>query len=331
MTKKNSLTFTLASSVYGYGHYKRMLNFKNSLLRNNIRNDLIYFQNKNIFINKKKISFKFIKSYILKKNIHFFVFDFSNPKFMNENFFINLIDMISSFKLPVIIFDDFSKNILSNLKLFSKHILVCPYIYDEKFIKLKKKKYPNLLIGPKFAVLEQATKIKKKNTKLEKVMISCGGTDFKKLTIKLIQILKDFKNLKICAIIGPHFDHKEKDKIYKLKHKNLKILNNVDSIADIAKNYDLAIITSGLTKYELLGIRKKFAVISENKEFHKFHLPFSKKKLCYNLGYYKNFKKLKTNVKKLVNEYKNFEKSVNYKNIDTNGADRIIKIIKNNF
>ena len=87
MTKINSLTFTLASSAYGYGHYKRMLNFKNSLLKNNIRNNLIYFQNKSIFINKKKINLKFIKNYILTKDIHFFIFDFSNPKFMKKNFF----------------------------------------------------------------------------------------------------------------------------------------------------------------------------------------------------------------------------------------------------
>ena len=53
----------------------------------------------------------------------------------------------------------------------------------------------------------------------------------------------------------------------------------MDNLINIAKNFDLAIITSGLTKYELLSIGMNFAVISENKEFYKFHYPFQKNSL----------------------------------------------------
>ena len=52
-------------------------------------------------------------------------------------------------------------------------------------------------------------------------------------------------------IIGPHFNNNYKKSIIKLKHKNLRVLSNVDNLINIAKNFDLAIITSGLTKYEL--------------------------------------------------------------------------------
>ena len=68
------------------------------------------------------------------------------------------------------------------------------------------------------------------------------------MTIKLIEILKNIKYLKINVIIGPHFDKKQRDKINKLNYLNLKIFHNVDNLIQIAKRNDLAIITSGLTE-----------------------------------------------------------------------------------
>ena len=75
----------------------------------------------------------------------------------------------------------------------------------------------------------------------------------------------------------------------------------------------------------------QIAVISENKEFYKFHYPFQKKKLCYNLGYYKNLSLLKLKIEKLLNDYKSLSKNKNSSIIDTKGSDRIIKKIKEKF
>ena len=331
MINENTLTITLASNEYGFGHFKRMLNFKKKLTKYNYKNYLAHFHGNSLFYIKKKISTNYLSKFIKKKKIFFIVLDLSNTKFLKKKIFVELVQILSNLKIPLIIFDDFSKQIYKNLKFFSKFIIVCPYIYDNKFIKIKKKKYPNLFVGTKYTVLQKSEKIKKKNLKLKKVLISCGGTDFKKLTFKLIQILKKNSALKICAIIGPHFDIREKYKILSLKTKNIKIISNIENISKVARNYDLAIITSGLTKYELLGVRMRFAVISENKEFFKFHYPFSKKKLCYDLGYFKNIKLLETKIDNLINNFKYFDKLVKFKSIDTNGSDRLIKIAQKNF
>ena len=331
MINENTLTITLASNEYGFGHFKRMLNFKKKLTNYNYKNYLTHFHGDSLFFVKKKISITYLSKFIKKKQIFFIVLDLSNPKFLKKKIFLEIVKILSNLKIPLIIFDDFSKQIYKNLKFFSKFIIVCPYIYDNKFIKNKRKKYPNLFVGTKYAVLQKNEKFKKKNLKLKKVLISCGGTDFKKLTLKLIQILKKNSYLKICAIIGPHFDKSEKSKILSLENKNIKIMSNVDNISKVAKNYDLGIITSGLTKYELLSIRMRFAVISENKEFFRFHYPFSRKKLCYDLGYFKNFKLLEAKINNLIYNFKNFDQLVKFKSIDTNGSDRLIKIAQRKF
>ncbi len=331
MINKSSLTITLASNKYGYGHFKRMFNFKTKLASHNIKNYITHFDNYNLFLNKKKISINYLSNFILEKNIQLLILDLSNSKFLKNKIFLKLINFISNQNLSVIIFDDFTKEIHENLRFFPKNIVICPYVYEDKFLKIKKKKYKSLLVGTKYSILPQHKKIRNRNNKLKKILISCGGTDFKNLTVKLIKILKVYDYLKIFVIVGPHFKKKEKDKIYNFKQKNLKIYYNAENINKIAEKCDFAIITSGLTKYELLSIGMRFAVISENKEFYKFHYPFSKRKFCYDLGYYQSFNILKKRIKKLIDKYDNLEELTNQKDIDTKGAERIIKIIKQKF
>ncbi len=152
------------------------------------------------------------------------------------------------------------------------------------------------------------------------------------MTHKLIIVLKKYKKLKVSVIIGPHFDKFEKIKINKLKSDNVKIFRNINNILPIAKKHDLAIISSGLTKYELLSINMNFAVISENKSFYEFHKPFAKKKLCYDLGYFKNSEKLGDKINFLINDYeKVFKSKIRKKLVDFKGANRIVGLIKNNF
>ncbi len=335
MTKLNSLTFTLASNNYGYGHLKRMINLNTELKINDIKNKIIYFSKKKIIDYKKskKINFTQIDKFLSKKNISFCILDLSNRVFFKKKIFDNLISLFVKYRTPLIIFDDFSNKIWKILNIINqKSYVVCPYIYKNNFIKQKKKYFLNLKVGPKFAILKKISPQIKKNTKLKNILISCGGSDFKNLTHKLIIALKKYKKLKVSVIIGPHFDKFEKIKINKLKSDNVKIFRNINNILPIAKKHDLAIITSGLTKYELLSINMNFAVISENKSFYEFHKPFAKKKLCYDLGYFKNSEKLGDKINFLINDYeKVFKSKIRKKLVDFKGANRIVGLIKNNF
>lgn len=331
MIKKNSLTLTIASNNYGYGHLKRMINFRSSLLEEKINNDIIYFDNKFFkdLKNDKKYKINDIIKKIKKKNFSFIVLDFANSFFLNSKLYKKIFNFISTLDLLVVVFDNFSKNILTNLSKLKKKILICPYIYENKFIRDKKNRYKGILIGPKYSILKKTNQIKKKKIKLRKILISCGGSDFKSLSLKLYSILKKYDFLKISIIIGAHFNKLDKFKILNQKRKGLKVYENINDLTSIVKKYDLAIITSGLTKYELLSIKMNFAVLSENRNFYNSHLPFAKKKLNYELGFYKNKPHLSKEIDKLINDYEIFFNSINHqKIIDFNGAYRIIKNIK---
>ncbi len=335
MIKLNSLTFTLASNNYGHGHLKRMINLNAELKKNDIKNEIIFFSNEKLvdYKKSKNINFTQIDKFLSKKNMSFCILDLSNKVFFKKKIFDNLISLFVKYRTPLIIFDDFSNKIWNILNIINqKSYVVCPYIYKNNFIKQKKKYFLNLKVGPKFAILKKTSPQIKKNTRLKNILISCGGSDFKKLTHKLMMILNKYKELKVSVIIGPHFDRFEKIKINKLKSNNVKIFRNISNILPIAKKHDLAIITSGLTKYELLSINMNFAVISENKSFYQFHKPFVKKKLCYDLGYFKNLKKLGDNINFLINHYeKVFKNKTQKKLIDFKGTSRIVGLIKNNF
>ena len=148
----------------------------------------------------------------------------------------------------------------------------------------------------------------------------------------MILILKKQKNLKLSVVIGPHFSKYEKIKINNLKNNNVKILNDMKNILPIAKKHDMAIITSGVTKYELLSINMNFAVISENRSFYQFHKPFVKKNICYDLGYFKNFNILNKKINILIKNYeKIFQNKIQQKLVDFYGANRIIKLIRKKF
>ena len=205
--------------------------------------------------------------------------------------------------------------------------MIYPYVAGT-FLKNKNKS--NYLVGVEYSVLKE-NKIKKyKKSDLKKVIISCGGADFKKLTFKIYNVLKKFKKIQIGIVIGPNFKKNEIEKILNLKNKvNVKIYQNLNNLSKVAYNYDLAIITSGLTKYELASIRMNFAVISENKLFANQHKLFAKLKLGYEIGAYDNLNKLDTKISYMIKNYKKiFSRKKKNDLIDFNGAYRIIKQIK---
>lgn len=323
----NSITLTISSETVGFGHLKRMRIFKDYLKKKKIKNDIFYFGKKNLFNNFNcKISFLFIKKKILSSGIDFIVIDFSNTEFFKNFFFKKIIKLLLKKNIFLVIFNDNSKILIKNFINKKKNILIYPYA-TQTFFKDKNKS--NYLVGVKYSVLKE-NKIKKdKKNDLKKIIISCGGADFKKLTLKIYNVLKKFNKIQIGIVIGPNFKKDEIEKILKLKNKkNIKIYQNLNNLSKVAYNYDLAIITSGLTKYELASIRMNFAVVSENEFFAKQHKPFAELKLGYEIGVYDDPNKFDTKISYMIKNYKKifFRKKNNL--IDFNGAYRIIKQIK---
>ena len=325
----NSITLTISSETVGFGHLKRMRVFKEYLKKKKIKNTIFYFGKKNLFDNSNnKKTFFSIKKLILNSKISFIIIDISNKKFFKNFFFKKIIELLHEKNIFLVIFDDNSKILIDNFISNKTNILIHPYPTSSIF-----KNKNNYLTGVKYSVLKE-NKIKKNNKRdLKKVIISCGGADSKKLTLKIYNILNKLKEIKIGIVIGQNFKKKEKKKILNLKNKkNIKIYQNLNNLSKVAYNYDLAIITSGLTKYELASIRMNFAVVSENRFFAKQHKSFADLKLCYEIGTYDNTNKLDEKISYMIKNYKKvFFKKKTYNLIDFNGAYRIIKQIKKKF
>ena len=327
MTNLKSLTITISSRYYGLGHLNRMLNFRFFLQKNKIKNE-IYYVKKNFLTNyRNRINYKLneFQELILKKKINILILDFSNKKFMENKFVENFITFLKKQKFFIVIFDDFTKKILNNFSNYKNKLIVCPYVYNKQYLK------KNFLIGSKYSILKKNNKKTYNSYELNKILISCGGSDFKKLSFKIYNTLKRFKNINFGIIIGPNFVKSEIKKLEKLKNiKNVKIYKNVNNLSKLALNYDLVITTSGLTKYELASIKMRFAIICENKEFFIHHKPFSKRKYAFELGIFEDNSKFYNNSRCLVYNYKKVFKKVNVLKNDFKGAYRVIQMIKKN-
>ena len=92
--------------------------------------------------------------------------------------------------------------------------------------------------------IEQYRRVRQK---LNKIVVTLGGSDTYGVTVKVVEILKELQ-LSADIIVGPHFKHMELLKEY--ANENFKILSNVPSLIKCFQDYDLAITGGGVTCFE---------------------------------------------------------------------------------
>ena len=119
-------------------------------------------------------------------------------------------------------------------------------------------------------------------------------------------------------------------KIYDLRKKNKKIIiyNSVKNITYASRNCNLAIVSSGLSKYEMLASKINLAVFSENSEQYKYNSPFSKSKIAFDLSCFNNLDIMKKKLNYLLNNYNKIYNLINKNKIDILKNNRFSKIIE---
>ena len=128
-----------------------------------------------------------------------------------------------------------------------------------EFYKNKQNLAKKLLLGASFAPLraEFSKSTKSEISSIKKVLLTTGNTDNLSFCPKLLEkIILDefFKNIEFFVICG-HFNiHKEKLKNLSQKHKNIKVLENVENMSQIMRECDIAISAGGSTLYELAAL-----------------------------------------------------------------------------
>lgn len=155
--------------------------------------------------------------------------------------------------------------------------LVIPYATDEK---LPTGNW-SILAGPQYAVLGDSFKFEKRRIRQDanRILITAGGSDSTSLTPKILKALENVNQLlEISVVIGPLFTSSNRKAIQELivssKHR-IFVHEKAENLSKLMQECDLAIATSGLTKYELAATGTPAILLSIDKEHHEANKAFA--------------------------------------------------------
>jgi UDP-2,4-diacetamido-2,4,6-trideoxy-beta-L-altropyranose hydrolase len=316
-----------ASKKIGTGHLQRCLQIYKSYSTKKI-----FFLTRSLYLKnllkRKKLPHYYVtkekklSKFLILKKFKIIIFDVTKfDSFLSKVFFKDK-KILKIFR--VVIANTLSVNVKPDLVIF-------PVV--TKFRSKSKK----IFIGEKYAVLPKLPK-KKKIKKINNIMISMGGSDPNKITIKTLKILKK-KNLLINLniVIGglSKIKNSEIKKILFGKKIKFSIFRSQKNLKKIMLDSDLLITNSGVTKFEASLMRLPSIIIANDKETEDNQIAFAQKKTSIYLGHHKSKKikklnnvimSLKNNINKILMMQK---KCINF--LDHKGALRIRQIIDKNF
>ena len=250
-------------------------------------------------------------------------------------------EIILNFKINKFINDSifFDKKIYTLLKatnckcffLDTKSIRATDNFYSiNTFIKIKHK-HKNNYNGLKYIITDPSLKFRKnyRLNKSIKLLLHFGGTDDRKLNIKILDILPKIKNLKkVSIILGPALNYKHVkiyEKIKKVK-SIVKVYNYPERLNYIYNSSNLAITTGGNTLFNFCFMNLKNISISANNLEIENCKKMEKINLTNYYGHYLDFNK--KNFIKFYNRVILQKKKIINK-ILFNGVNEINKIIIN--
>ncbi|WP_320035355.1 UDP-2,4-diacetamido-2,4,6-trideoxy-beta-L-altropyranose hydrolase [Halarcobacter sp.] len=311
-----------SSSTIGLGHVKRCLVLAKRLKA----------QNKQLQIIFSSLDLKGnINKEILKNGFMVYILKDNKTKSLN--------DLIKNLEVDFLIIDsydiyeDFEKKIKTknkNLKILSFDDTLnfhCSDFILNHGIQADKKNYKKLVsknckiwCGSKYTLLrdEFFNKYKKKPEK-KSIAIILGGNDVLNLSSKISKYLLKIDNKYKISIITSNVNiHLEELK----KNLNVKVLVDIDNIAEVLSSKEFVISASGGTLFEVLALKKKFINI-EVANNQKVVTDFLKQKNIKT-----TIKADELSLEKLKEKIEYIEKTDIYKKIDLKfSKDRLIKKI----
>jgi len=258
-----------SSSVIGTGHIMRDLVLAHKYVKKGYN---VKFATQNLDGN--------INNYIINNNFEIV------PLLSNKE--SELLEIIKKLNIDMIIFDSYEVDYnyekyikkQANIKIFSfddtyeKHycdILLNHNICGEekKYKKLVPKKC-KLKCGSKYTLLrdefiENKKKNKKNKKKNKNIFLAMGGADTASLNISILEILKNFENIKVNIITTNANKNLQELKKYCKNKSWMKLHINSTKIAKIMAKSDLAIITPSVILNEIYYMKVPFVAIKTAK------------------------------------------------------------------
>lgn len=142
-------------------------------------------------------------------------------------------------------------------------------IYAEK-LKYPKKKGVRYLLGSKFTPLRRAFwEVEEKiiNPRIEKIFVSFGLNDTKRLVPSVVKILSErFPQCELCVVVDPQSSSGKK--LLSMDMENVKIFGNLsaEEMKRLMLECDVAVSAGGQTTYELArtGLPSVLIAVAEN-------------------------------------------------------------------
>ncbi len=266
------------------------------------------------------------------------IFDFSNfEKVKVKSKLVTYFDKLSKINKNLFLIDSLGEEALTTKKKFKLSVLITPYLGAKKN-NLYQKHY----FGGSYFVM-RVKNFKKKNEikkKVKNILITCGQSDHKKITYRILKILcfqsNLFKDIKLNVVIGNDFEKKYIKQLINFKKKNfnkfkITFIKNCSDLSEYISTSDISLITTGLTKYECIFYKSVPIIISFDNLSHKLQKKFQAFKSSIYLGQIRYLKKtsLIYNMENLLKNY-NLRKKIiknGSKIFDGRGFERVIKIL----
>ena len=311
----NFLIRTDGSISIGNGHIFRMIALADELISRNFPVTFL-IKKDDFWIDRLKKKYTVIKCdennkllYKILDNFSFTHFIYDTRNDLNKSDFLKIRKTKSN---PKIIVNDSPEKIRKYCDIFLSPPIIQVKEWDWSGFQGK------IFSDWDFVILrKEFLKTISKNKNSKNVVLSFGSTDPFLITEKVLHLLNNsgdkFKSLTYTLIVGPQFDRIEKIKLSSsYKNLNIEILKSPSNIVEIFNSAFFAIISFGVTAYELAALKVPFLSVSISNDHEKSAEIFSKNNISSSLGLVDN---LENNFCKLA---KNFLKNLNKKNINFN-------------
>jgi spore coat polysaccharide biosynthesis predicted glycosyltransferase SpsG len=177
--------------------------------------------------------------------------------------------------------------------------------------------------------------VKEIKPEIENILITFGGSDPQNLTVGAMKdFLNEGKKYNIRVIVGDYFSETQKKEILEIANQNPDLFNILGFQKNMQDHYnwaDIALLSSGMTRYECAAAGLPIIFVSLCPEHHKQSEIFQEMGLGQYLGDYQNLKigDWSLAVKELAaNSQKRHEMSdAAHKAIDGQGLKRLSKRI----
>lgn len=168
------------------------------------------------------------------------------------------------------------------------------------------------LLRPEFAALREASLHRRAIPRFKHLLITMGGVDQNDATGKVLEALQDCPlpaDLRITVVMGPHASWLERVQLLARQMRQpTEVKVNVDNMAQLMANSDLAIGAAGSTSWErcCLGLPSIICVLAENQQLiaHTLELAGAAKAVSFNAGV-QPIRELFANV---ISDFRNFQK-----------------------